>query len=175
MNNAYPEKSILAYKKTFVAMADVIADIAKSTAKVEVKRMAYLLFRNEGNNGKSGVNNNYCGFQADSGRWSPLYDNIIEGVVKKVENGTGKERLFLAFKDVSGCLSMLLDRIEGRGLYIGGTTKKIWVNHLVKDVNDLCLAYQKEWVKGSINAVPTPQEQANFISMYNQAIKFFTV
>lgn len=175
MNNSYPEKSILAYKKTFVAMADVISDIKKSTENVDIKRMAYVMFRNESGNGKSGINNNYCGFQADSGRWSPLYDNIIEGVVKKVENGTGKDRLFLAFYDVNGCLSMLFDRVKGRGLYIGGTTKKIWVNHLIKDVNDLSLAYQKEWVKGSINAVPTPQEKSNFISMYNQAIKLFSV
>lgn len=174
MNNAYPEKQLLSYVKTSVEMAAVIAAIKSLQANVEIKRMAYIMFRNESGNGKSGVNNNYCGFQADSGRWATVYDKLIDGVVKKVENGTGKERLFLAFKDVSGCLSMLFDRVAGRGLYIGGITHKVWLNHYVKDAEDLSIAYQREWVKGNKDYVPTDLEKANFISMYNQAQKLFS-
>lgn len=173
MNNAYPEKPFVLYRKTPVEMAAIIAAIHSLESAVEIKRMAYILIRNESGNGKSFFNYNGAGFQADSGRWAKCYDNLIEGVVKKVENGTGIERLFIAFKNVGGCLSMLADRISGRGIYIGGTTHKIWVNHLVKDVDDLCLAYQKEWVKGTANALPTTQEKSNFISMYNQAEKLF--
>ena len=173
MNNAYPEKPLLQYQKTSVEMAAVIAAIKSIEANFEIKRMAYIMFRNESGNGTSGINNNYLGFQADGNRWNSIYDKLIAGVVKKVENGTGNERLFLAFYNVSGCISMLFDRVAGRGLYIGGITHKIWANHYVKDANDLCLAYQKEWVKGSLKAIPTAQEKENFISMYNQAEKLF--
>jgi len=34
--------------------------------------MAYCIFRNESANGKSGVNNNYAGIQADVGRWKNI-------------------------------------------------------------------------------------------------------
>ena len=173
MKNYYPEKPIVPYIKTSVEMASVIAAINVLQANIEIKRMAYITFRNESGNGASGICQNYCGFQADSGRWQAIHDNDIVGVVKKIENGTGKERLFLAFKDVTGCLSMLFERVAGRGLYIGGMTHKIWVDHFIKDVQNLCLAYQKEWVKGDVNAMPTESEMKNFISMYNQAARLF--
>lgn len=171
--NAYPEKPIVPYKKTVVEMALVIKYLQSLVVNKEVKRMSYIIFRNEGANGKSGINFNFCGFQADSGRWGKEHDDSIIGVVRKVENGTGKERLFLAFKDVGGCLSMLVERVEGRGLSVGGTTKKIWKNHLVKDATDLATAYQREWVKGSVTATPTQSELNNFLSMYKQAEKLF--
>ena len=173
MTNAYPEKPMLQYMKTTVEMAAVIAAIKATTAIPEIKRMAYIMFRNESGNGSHGINNNYCGFQADSGRWSAVHDQAISGVVSKVENGTGKVRLFLAFNDVSGCIGMLLERVQGRGLYIGGTTHHI-LNMAINTPHDLSRAYQKEWVKGSAAAEPTPAEDSNFLSMYGQAAKLFS-
>lgn len=173
LKNAYPEKPVVPYKKTTVEMAEVISDIQKALIPTEVKRMSYIMFRNEGANGKSGICYNFCGFQADGGRWDKKFDPLIMGIVKKVENGTGRERLFLAFKDVNGCLTMLFDRVQGRGLYIGGTTHKVWENHYVKDVYDLSVAYQREWVKGNATALPTFAEGASFRSMYKQAAVLF--
>lgn len=172
MTNAYPEKPFLNYQKTSVEMFKVIDYLQKLTAGHEIKRMAYIMFRNESGNGKSGVNNNYCGFQADSGRWSKIHDDKIVGVVKKVENGTGKERYFLAFNDVTGCLDMLIERVQGRGLYIGGSTHKIWL-HNITTVDDLSRAYKKEWVYGSATAEPSVTEDLNFKSMYKQASSLF--
>ncbi len=172
MTNFYSEKPMLPYQKTMVTMGEVIKDIQDSSYPTEVKRMSYIVFRNESGNGQRGINNNYCGFQADSGRWAATHDNEIAGVVSKVENGTGKERLFLAFNDVKGCLDMLLERMEGRGLYVGGTTHKI-LTMPVNNATDLSRAYKKEWVSGSKNAEPSPQEQKNFLSMYSQAAQFF--
>jgi hypothetical protein len=39
--------------------------------------------------------------------------------------------------------------------------------------DDLARAYQKEWVKGSPTAEPTPAEAASFLSMYGQAETHF--
>ena len=173
MKNYYPEKPLVDYVKTKVEMGIVIAYLKALTVSPEVKRMAYIMFRNESGNGQRGICNNYCGFQADSGRWSSIHDTKISGIVRKVENGTGKERLFLAFHDVTGCLGMLIDRVIGRGLFIGGTTTKVWQKN-IQSVNDLCRAYKKEWVTGSAKAEPTPQDIVNFTSMYNQAVKLFS-
>lgn len=172
MTNFYPEKPIVQYMKTTVEMAAVIGYLQSAKAHVEIKRMTYVVFRNESNNGKSGINNDYCGFQADSGRWNEVHDAKISGVVVKTENGTGKQRLFLAFNDVTGCLDMLLERVEGRGLYIGGITHKILIMHITTPV-ELARAYKKEWVSGSATIEPSKQEADNFISMYNQAAKLF--
>lgn len=172
MTNYYPEKPMLPYVKTSIEMAKVIDYLKRFQIGNEIKRTAYVMFRNESSNGKSGICNNYCGFQADSGRWNKTHDDKIEGVVKKVENGTGKERLFLAFKDFTGCIDMLLERVQGRGLYVGGTTHKI-ITMKVNNSDDLARAYKKEWVSGSAKIEPSAQEKANFISMYNQAVKLF--
>lgn len=174
MTNYYPEKPLLPYKKTIVEMSIVIASLKALVVDKEIKRMSYVMFRNESANGTKGINNNYCGFQADSGRWSDKFDDEIIGVVSRTENGTGKQRLFLAFNDVKGCLEMLAERVQGRGLYIGGVTHKIWKVQDIDNVNDLCRAYIKEWVRGSTNAEPTQAETNNFVSMYNQAVKLFT-
>jgi len=173
MTNAYPEKPMVPYKKTSVEMPVVIGYLQGLSVDKEIKRMAYIMFRNESGNGNSGINNNYCGFQADSGRWAAIHDDKIVGVVQKVENGTGKTRLFLAFNDVGGCLDMLLERVQGRGLYIGGNTHKI-TNMAINSPNDLGRAYKKEWVSGSAKIEPSTTELNNFLSMYNQATKYFT-
>lgn len=173
LKNAYPEKPLIPYKKTTVEMAQAIKDIRILEGLPEQKRMTYLIFRNESGNGQSGLNFNFCGFQADGGRWDSKFDSLISGVVSKIENGTGKQRLFLAFNDVSGCIEMLLDRVKGRGLYVGGTTHKIWKDHLITDATDLCSAYIKEWVRGSESATPSLDELKSFLSMYKQATVLF--
>lgn len=172
MTNSYPEFQVLPYQPTTIKMADVVTAIQKMDEDKEVKRMAYIMFRNESGNGQHGINNNYCGIQADSGRWTGVDESTIAGVVQKVENGTGKTRLFLAFKDVTGCLSFLFAKVKQRGLFIGGDTHVIWHEH-IDDLNEAARAYIKEWVRGSVNAEPTPAELQGFCSMYRQAAGYF--
>jgi hypothetical protein len=174
MKNYYPEKQIVPYKKTTVDMALVIKHINSLGVPLEVKRSTYIFFRNESTNGQKGINHNYGGFQADSGRWSAMYDNVITGIVSLKENQTGKQRLFLAFKDFTVSVEFLASRLHARGLYIGGNTHKI-VKMRVADERELCRAYYKEWVKGSAAAEPTEQAMKNFLSMYRQAKKHFPI
>lgn len=173
MTNYYTDKTLVPYKRTSVDMDKVVEALQKIDIDNEVKRSAYVSFRIESANGTKGINENYNGFQADSGRWGKIHDDAIIGVVDILENKTGKRRLFLAFNDVSGCLGMLTERLQGRGLYVGGTTHKI-LTMPVHDSTDLARAYVKEWVKGSPSAEPNDQELKNFISMYNQASRLFT-
>ncbi|MBV7532727.1 hypothetical protein [Chitinophaga sp. sic0106] len=172
MKNAYPEKPMLPFRRTVVSMDVVIDTIRHMGYPPEVKRACYMIFRKESGNGRSGINENYSGFQADSGRWPAVYDPLIAGVVLKNENGTNKPRLFLAFQHASGCLTMLLDRIHQRGLYIGGHTSKI-VQMDVKNVTDFARAYKKEWAAGSVLAEPSADDFKGFASMYRQATGFF--
>ncbi|MBV7531355.1 hypothetical protein [Chitinophaga sp. sic0106] len=173
MKNAYPEKPILQFRRTSVEMSVAIKTIQDSNSPIGVKRAAYMIFRKESGNGRSGINENYSGFQADSGRWPAIYDPLIAGVVLKNENGTGKPRLFLAFHSVAGCLQMLMDRVQQRGLYIGGHTSKI-VDMDVKNVTDFARAYKKEWAAGSATAEPTEDDFKGFASMYRQAVGLFS-
>ncbi|RYZ63029.1 MAG: hypothetical protein EOO14_00330 [Chitinophagaceae bacterium] len=172
MRNAYPDKPLVPYKQTTVQMALVIKSIAALLVPVEIKRALYVFFRIESANGHSGVNNNYFGIQADSGRWQTEYDALISGVCKKAENGTGKERLFCTFRTYEDCLKMMASRFKGRGLYVGGTTHKI-VQMTIKTPTDLAVAYKREWVKGRADYQPTKEEITNFLSMYHQAESLF--
>ena len=167
MTNAYPELPHVPYKQTTVPMISVISYLKLLPCSPEVKRMAYIMFRNESGNGAHGVNNNYCGIQGDGSRWPAKFDSLFDGTVTMPENGTGKSRVFLAFKSWEGCVDMLVNRVQGRGLYIGapgiGTEK------------DLAQAYYRQWVTGNPRATMPQHEFENFESMYGQALALFRV
>lgn len=172
MNNSYPEKPVLPYQKTTVSMTDVVRSLAAMNVPAAVKRAAYCIFRFESANGKSGVNQNYGGMQADGSRWPAAYDHLITGTCVKAENSTGKERRFLCFASVNDFLKMYVDRLMKRGLYVGGKT------HLKVEMNvftegDLVKAYEKDWVQGNKSAEPSAEKTKNFLSMYKQAKALF--
>lgn len=173
IKNAYPEKPEVPYKKTSIDMASVIGYIQSVTAPIEVKRAAYVFFRIESNNGKSGVNNNYAGIQADGNRWPSIFDDLIVATSVKLENGnTGKVRRFVAFNSWKDSVNFTIRNVERRGMYIGGQTSfltKIKVN----TVDDLTAAYKKEWVKGDPDYVPTTADKSTISSIYKQAQTLF--
>lgn len=172
MRNYYEDKPFVQYRKTAVDMAAVVDYLKKSPVQTEVKRAAYVMFRFESGNGTKGLNDNYVGAQADSGRWPAKFDQVITGVVRKVENGTGKERLFLQFASFGAGLDFLLDRVESRGLYVGGFERLI-TKKIVTDPRELAIAYKKSWVQGSNKYKPTDAEIQSFLSVYRQAEKIF--
>lgn len=172
MTNAYPEKPTVPYVRTTVAMADVISYLQAAPQPVEVKRTAYIMWRIESANGQSGICNNYVGCQADGRRWDAKFDASIVGVVDMAENGTGRARLFVAFDHWQSCMDFLLDRVEHRGIYIGGVAIPI-SNMMVATETDLCTAYVREWASGRHDAQPTTQQLAGWHSMYGQACAYF--
>lgn len=172
MKNAYSNKPSLPYNRTTVEMGSVVSYLQSLAVPIEVKRASYIFFRIESGNGRSGVNNNYAGIQADGARWPALYDNKIAGTVTKKENGTGKERIFIAFHSWKDSVDFTVNNAERRGLYIGGTTFHITKMNVVTP-QDLCVAYKREWVTGKSDYNPVQSEFDSFISIYNQAEKIF--
>lgn len=172
MQNSYPEKPEVKYQKTTVEMGAVVSYMKLLQVPMEVKRAAYIMFRNESANGTKGLNNNYAGVQADSGRWPAKWDNDIVGTVSKTENVTRKVRLFVAFHGWQDSINFLIDRVQDRGLYIGGYARLI-AKMRITDAIDLAIAYKRDWVKGLKGYNPTEEEVANFLSMYRQAAKIF--
>lgn len=172
MKNFYPELPILPFRKTTVSMPEVIAYLKSLNIDLEVKRACYVIFRNESANGSKGINNNFIGFQSDSGRWQQVYDKCFTGVCIKKENGTGKVRGFLCFSKWQDSIDILADRLKGRGLHVGGVTHKI-LKMAIYNKTDLAIAYKREWVTGMAKYNPSPAELTSFISMYNQAEKLF--
>jgi hypothetical protein len=173
MKNYYEDKPIVPYRKTTVEMPAVVEYLKKAEVPPEVKRAAYIMFRFESGNGSKGLNDNYVGAQADSGRWPAKFDDVITGVVKKIENGTRKERLFLQFASFGAGLDFLLERVENRGLYVGGFERLI-TKKPVPDARRLAIAYKKSWVHGSNKYKPTEAEISTFLSVYRQAAKIFS-
>lgn len=172
MKNYYEDKPLVPYRKTTVEMPAVVEYLKKADAPTEVKRAAYVMFRFESGNGSKGLNDNYVGAQADSGRWPAKFDDAITGVVQKIENGTKKTRLFLQFATFGAGLDFLLERVESRGLYVGGFERLI-TKKQVNDPRGLAIAYKKSWVHGSNRHKPTEAEISSFLSVYRQAEKIF--
>lgn len=172
MKNYYPELPIIPYQKTTVQMTVVIDYLKSLEIPAEIKRATYVIFRNESANGSKGINNNYIGFQSDSGRWQAKYDQYLAGVCIKTENKTGKERGFLCFKSWENSIDILCDKLKDRGIYIGGKTNKI-TSISVDNINLLAVAYLREWVTGLSTYNPNENELNNFYSMYHQAEKLF--
>jgi hypothetical protein len=169
MENAYPDLPRLAFHRTSVAMADVVTTLQASSALLEAKRAGYVMFRNESGNGAKGINNNYIGAQADSGRWPDSLTDGFAGTVTIKENATNRQRIFLAFKTLAGNIDFLMNRVLSRGLYVGGHTHRVLVMS-VDDEEALARAYHKEWVTGSAGSEPSANEQTAFLSMYHQAV-----
>lgn len=172
INNAYPELPELQYRKTSIEMALAIAHIQAASVPVEVKRAAYIFFRIESANGRSGVNNNYAGIQADGARWPEEFDSKIAGTCVKGENGTGKLRRFVCFRSWEDSIDFTISNTQRRGMYIGGKSWK-YTRIQVNSSASLCRAYKREWVTGNPKYQPTPQELKDFDSMYRQAVKIF--
>jgi len=172
MKNSYPEKPEVKYQKTTIEMGSVVGYLQSLPVHAEVKRSAYIMFRNESANGSKGLNNNYAGVQADSGRWPTKWDNEIMGTVPKTENGTGKLRLFVAFRTWQDSINFLIDRVIDRGLYVGGYAHLVAKMKITTPI-ELAIAYKRDWVKGLKRYNPTEEEVANFLSMYRQAQKIF--
>jgi hypothetical protein len=170
--NAYPELPAMPFQGTSVQMTDVIAYLQTLTVPDEQKRAAYVVFRNESGNGRSGINNNYVGAQADSGRWPAEFDAKIVGTVTMPENKTGRERIFVAFSSFRDSVDFLIDRVAARGLFVGGTTHHV-LTMVIGNEHDLARAYHKEWVTGSATAEPDAPTVNSFLSMYAQATNLF--
>lgn len=153
-------------------MDEVVKYLQSLPIPVEIKRSVYVIFRNESANGKSGINNNFIGFQSDSGVWQSKYNKYFVGTTVLTENRTGKQRGFLCFSKWQDSIDILADKVSGRGLFIGGVTNFI-TKTKITDKGELAVAYLKEWVTGSNKYVPTTTEITSFVSMYNQAIKLF--
>ncbi len=174
MKNYYPDKPQLPYRRTKVEMGAIVSYMQTMAVPVEVKRAAYIMFRFESGNGSKGVNENYIGAQADSGRWPAKWDNHIIGTVVRNENGTGKQRIFLAFASWQDSVDFLVERVKDRGLYIGGYARLV-AKMDIAFKEELCLAYKRDWVTGNKKYFPTEEETRSFLSMYAQAERIFPI
>ena len=172
VKNSYPELNEIDYKKTTVDMRNVIAYIKSLNVLKAVKLAAYTMFRMESGNGQSGINHNYMGIQADSGRWPDFLTQHAVGTVVKKENMSAKERRFLAFDSFESSVDFLIDRIQKRGLYVGGTS-----NFIVKQYIDTPATwtevYWKTWVTGNLNAKIPLREKGELVQMYNLGSALF--
>jgi hypothetical protein len=80
------------------------------------------MFRNESGNGAKGINNKYCGAEADSGRWPASFTSSFSGTVTIRANDKQRLRIFLACRAMPANLDFFMNRVLSRGLYIGGRT-----------------------------------------------------
>lgn len=171
--NFYSEKPVIKFFTAAIEMGEIINAIKLLNYPAEVKRTAYIIIRNETANGKSVINGtNVAGVQSDSGRWDAKFDKSIIATCLKDENRTGNERGFVVFDTLANGIAFLCEKVQVRGLFVGGTTHKI-TSIVVKNETDLAVAYNREWVTGQANYIPTKDEVSNFVSMYKQAARIF--
>lgn len=173
MKNYYDDKKQVAYFNAKVEMAAIINHINNASAPVEVKRMAYIILRNESANGNSVVNGtNAAGVQSDSGRWPSKWDAAIVATTIKKGNREGYDRGFVVFDTLANCVQFLCERLQVRGMYIGGFSYKYYKKD-VTNADTLAACYDAEWVFGNNTRRSKPEDIDGFISMYKQAAKLF--
>ena len=168
--NAYPNLPVVDYKRTKVEMPLVVLYIKSLNYPLEVKRTVYCIFRIESGNGGHGVNENYCGIQADGAAIGMPFDNSVIATCLENESMTGKVRRFCCFKDFKPSIDYLAAKVAKRGLYIGGGTNDQYshVTHIT-DADSLDLAYIQEWVEGDPSAKPNKDELTEMEQMYHSA------
>jgi hypothetical protein len=167
LHNAYPDLHVYDYDRTPVTKEDLLQHIASTSYGLEIKRAGSMLILNESGNGKSCFNNNIGGIQADGAKLGGDWDAKVIGTVVIKENGTGRIRRFCAFSDWRVAVDFILKRVETRGVYIGGFAHP-YAKMQIKNVDDLEMAYEDEWVLGEhISAVPESQRK-NLSELYNE-------
>ena len=177
--NDYPDLQQLDYLQTNVDRDYARSYFSKANYSAEVITAAMTVMRIESSL-INGVNNNYCGIQADSGRWigynSWVTNGKFAGVVYKKEAGTSNMRWYMAFDSFESCADFLLDRVKSRGVYFGGFAiphALSWIN----SIDSFATAYYKEWVEGSRFLKKAVQDYDNYgdlVSIYNQEYKYFS-
>jgi hypothetical protein len=172
VHNAYPELPELAFARTTVAMPDVVNYIFKTTIGIPVKRAAYVIFRNESAAGRSGINNNYIGLQADGDRQAEKWTRLFAGTCVHAESMTGKLRRFICFKDWRTCLDILSEKVGSRGLYVGGYAHP-YANMQITTDDDWPLAYWREWVEGEGTAQIPDADKNDLLEQYAVAVREF--
>jgi hypothetical protein len=173
VKNYYPSKPVIPFISVSVEMGTIIDALKAAPYPAAVKRATYIVVRNESGNGKSVVNGtNPGGVQSDAGQWPSKWDSAIVATCIKQENRTGKMRGFVVFDSLTSGISFMCERLQARGLFVGGTTSKI-TSMTVKDKESLATAYYREWVTGKATYTPTETEVSDFVNMYKQAEKIF--
>lgn len=172
IENSYPELPVLPFKKTAVTLDEVEVYLQSLTIPKPIKIAAYVMFRNESANGTAGVNNNYLGIQADNGRWPDSLKSHIVGTVVQNENMTGRARRFLAFDSFKGSIDFLINRIQNRGLFVGGTTSFI-TRMQINSPDAWAIAYWRCWVTGNANAQIPDSDRNGLLSMYKKGSTLF--
>lgn len=170
-HNAYPTLPVVAYTPTTVMMPDVENYIAPLAQPIEPKRSAYITFRNEGGNGKHGVNNNYIGEQADGFAIGHGMDNRVVATCVTPENGTHKLRRFCCFASWKDSVDILIEELTRKGLYIGGHVDNQYCKMDIHTIEDWVLAYYRCWVTGVSTATPPEAYYKLFKDLYHDACK----
>jgi len=169
--NAYPELPAIPYVHTSVPEQAVIDYLNSVQETPEVKRSAYILWANESAHGKSGINGNYVGAQADVARWPSQFDDTVYATTIKCENMTSNPRRFLVFNSWQLGIEFLINRVQSRGLFIGGHAHP-YSNMDVDDVEEFAKAYWDEWVEGD-HSDPPAAEVADIVGLYKKAAAYF--
>lgn len=170
VRNSYPTVPVVPFRATRITLKEVTDYINQTNYPLEIKASAITIFRIESANGSKGVNNNYGGVQADSGRWGQPWDNKVVATTVVRENQTNRERRFVVWDRWQTGFDFLLDRIWRRGLHINGNARPI-SNMPIDSLQNLTRAYQKEWVTGLRNAEPSTDTIRTFSSIYNSTVR----
>jgi hypothetical protein len=172
VKNAYPDLPEVPYQKTLVSEPDVVTYLQSSALKTEIKRATYVVFAIESAHGTKGVNNNYAGIQADGSKLPAQWASKVVATCTTPENMTGKQRRFVCFDSWKDSVDYLADRVQSRGIYIGGIAHPYSKNLQVMNPTDFGRAYWKEWVQGD-NSEPPADEISMYVSLYQKASFLF--
>lgn len=172
--NFYSEKPVITYKRTPAKWESIVTILAGLNFPLEILRSAFVIMANETGYGKRIIcDTNVGGIQSDSGRWPAKWDNAIVGTTLVKGNREGYVRGFVVFDTLNNAMTFLCERIQARGLFIGGFAHKYY-KLAVNDVNDLCEAYNHEWVFGEVNETPNtddyPEKHKGFKTIYDKAV-----
>jgi len=172
----YPEKPEEQFKRTFIPQTQLASYLKKKIATGLNKNIAIAVMAksiNEQGSGDQlrGFNNNFYGVQTDSARWPAKYDPFISGNVFIAENKTNKQRAFAAFSTPEIGADFVIENVQRRGIYVGGTTTYITKGTKITDATLWAKIYYKEWVTGNKNAEPDIATLKNLLSIYDRAAK----
>ena len=175
VNNAYPNLPVVAYQQTVVSKQDIADYIAAQDITQDVMIATYAITGIESSFGSKGINNNIAGIQADGSKLGNGFDGKVIATTVIGENMTSNARRFTVFANWQDGVDYLINRVQGRGLYVGGYAHP-YAKMQINNATDFVRAYYKEWVEGDADAEPSLKNKADYLYCFEaaKAVMFLT-
>ena len=154
---AYQDLDFVQTNSTQYSYTDIKNYVVGKTSNINIQRLVLgIIWREQGYHGGyvKGLNNNYVGLTTDSGTFSGIDMNKVDGQFCRATTSDGRPRSYFSFNDPTGGFDVLFKRFNSPALVAQLQLYLVGPN----TINNIAIAYSKVYVRNWYRRIPTQAE-----------------